>query len=124
MSLIKTIHILTVLVSISGFVLRGIWAIKGSPKLQQRWVKITPHVNDTLLLVTGITLAVMTGQYPFVHAWLTVKIICLLLYIGLGMMVIRHGRSRQQRITSFLLAIIVFVYMLGVAENKTVLFFL
>jgi len=123
MSLIKTVHVLTVLISISGFILRGIWMIKDSPRLQQRWVKITPHINDSLLLVTGITLAINIQQYPFVHGWITAKVIALLVYIGLGMLTIRHGRSKQQRIFTWLAAILVFCYMVAVAGTKQVLIF-
>ena len=118
MSFIKSIHILTVILSISGFVLRGLWLIKDSPMLSQRWVKITPHINDTLLLATGITLAINIQQYPFVHGWLTEKIIALLIYIGLGMMTIRHGRSKQQRIITWLAAIIVFSCMVFIARTR------
>lgn len=122
MSLIKSIHILSVLLSISGFMLRGLWIIKDSPRLQQRWVKITPHINDTILLASGITLAINIQQYPLVHSWLTAKIIALLAYIGLGMMTIRHGRSKQQRIITGLVAILVFMYMLGVARTRQAFF--
>lgn len=121
--MIKNIHILTVLLSISGFILRTLWVVRESPKLQQRWVKITPHINDTILLVTGITLAVSVQQYPFIHGWITAKLIALLLYIGLGMMTIRHGRSKQQRVVTGLLAITVFFYMVMVARTKMVFFF-
>jgi len=122
MSLVKSVHILTVLISISGFILRGIWIIKDSPRLQQRWIRIAPHINDTVLLVTGIALAISIQQYPFVHGWLTAKILALLAYIGLGMATIRHGRSKQQRIITGLAAILVFIYMIGVARTRQAFF--
>lgn len=122
MSLLKSIHVITVLVSISGFILRWIWIMQDSPRLQQRWVRITPHINDTLLLTTGIMLAVSIRQYPFVNGWLTAKVLALLVYIGLGMATIRHGKSKQQRIITGLAAILVFVYMLGVARTRQAFF--
>lgn len=122
MNLLKSIHVLSVLISISGFTLRGIWMIKDSPRLQQRWVKITPHINDTVLLITGISLAIRIQQYPFVNGWLTAKVLLLLLYIGLGMLTIRHGRSKTQRIITWLAAILVFMYMLGVAHTRQAFF--
>jgi len=123
MSLIKSIHILAVLISISGFVLRGIWMMKDSPMLQQRWVRIVPHVNDTVLLVAGIILAINIQQYPFVHGWLTAKIIALLVYIGLGMATIGHGRSKKQRVITGLAALLVVMYMVGVARTRLVFIF-
>lgn len=122
MSLLKSIHVLTVLISISGFILRGIWMIKDSPRLQARWVKIAPHINDTVLLITGITLAINIQQYPFVHGWLTAKVLALLTYIGLGVITLRQGRSKQQRIITWLAAILVFMYMIGVARTRQAFF--
>lgn len=122
MSLLKSIHMLSALISISGFVLRGLWMIKDSPRLNQRWVRISPHINDTILLITGITLAINIQQYPFTHGWLTAKIIALLVYIGLGMMTIRHGRTKQQRIITWLAAVLVFFYMVGIARTRQVFF--
>ncbi|MDH5178970.1 MAG: SirB2 family protein [Gammaproteobacteria bacterium] len=124
MSLIKLIHITTVLISISGFVLRGILLLRDSPIMRQRWIKIVPHINDTILLVTGITLAVSIQQYPFVHGWLTAKVIALLVYIGLGFMTIRFAHNKQQRLITWLAAILVFAYMLGVAHTRQAFFFL
>ncbi len=118
MQLIKNIHILTVFLSLGGFILRWIWVMQDSPRLQQRWVRIAPHVNDTVLLIAAITLAVNIHQYPFVDGWLTAKVLALLVYIGLGMATIRHGKSKQQRIITGLAAILVFVYMLGVAKTR------
>ncbi len=120
MSILKSLHILTVIVSIGGFFIRGLWVMADSPWLQKRWVKIVPHINDTILLVTGITLAIQIQQYPFVHGWITAKVLALLAYIGLGMMTIRHGRSKQQRILTWVLAILVFGYMVMVARTKMI----
>lgn len=123
-SLIKLIHVLTAVISIGGFTIRGLLAINDSPLLKHRWVKIVPHINDTILLATGITLAATIHQYPFVHGWLTAKVIALLVYIGLGFMTLRFGRSKQQRIITWLAAILVFTYMLGVATTRQAFFFL
>ena len=108
------------MISISGFILRGIWIIKNSPRLQQRWVRIVPHVNDTILLIAGVMLAISIQQYPFVHGWLTAKILALLTYIGLGMVAIRHGHSKQLRIVIWFAAILVFAYIVGVARTRQV----
>ena len=52
------------------------------PHLQQRWVKIVPHLVDTLLLASAVALAVMSHQYPLANGWLTAKVAGLLIYIG------------------------------------------
>jgi uncharacterized membrane protein SirB2 len=116
---VKLIHIITATLSISGFVLRGIWKLTDSPLLRQRWVRIVPHVNDTLLLGLGLWLAFSIRQYPFVHAWLTAKIVAILAYIGLGMVALRFGKTRAVRVTAFAAALAVFAYIVAVALTRS-----
>jgi hypothetical protein len=58
---------------------------------------VLPHVVDSCLLLSAIGLAWMAGQYPFVHGWLTAKIVGLLAYIGLGMLALKPGRPLALR---------------------------
>lgn len=113
--LLKTVHITCVASSYMLFLLRGIWSLNGSPIMRQRWVRIVPHVVDTLLLASAIALAFSIEQYPFVDAWLTAKVIGLLLYIGLGSVALRFGRNKTMRISAWLAAQAVFVYIVLVA---------
>jgi uncharacterized membrane protein SirB2 len=116
-TLLKHLHLTTVAVSLALFVLRGVWMIASSPRLQARWVRIVPHVNDTLLLASGIGLAVMIQQYPLADGWLTAKLAALLLYIVLGTVALKRGKTRGQRIAAWLAALAVFGYMLAVART-------
>ena len=116
--MIKTIHVATVFFSILLFVSRGFWVYILNRQQLARWLKIVPHVNDTVLLVTGITLAIQVQQYPLVHSWLTVKIICLLIYILLGMVAMKWQVSTKAGLFSWIAAILVFLYMISVALNK------
>ena len=83
-----------------------------------KWIKILPHINDTVLLLTGVTLAIQIQQYPFTHHWLTVKIICLLAYILLGMVAMKWAVNKPKGLISWLLAIAIFGFMVSVATNK------
>ncbi len=116
---IKMIHVSSVIISFLLFSIRGIWFINNSPTLQQRWVKIVPHVIDTILLTSAITLAVKIQQSPFVDAWLTAKVIGILIYIGLGMVAMRFGKTRRIRICAWIAALCVFVYIVLVALTKS-----
>ena len=118
-AVLKMIHVSSVILSFSLFFLRGIWLIQGSQNLHQRWVKILPHINDTVLLVSAILLAVVIQQNPLDHAWLTAKISGLLVYIGLGMVAMRFGKTRKIRITSWIAALCVFAYIVLVALTKS-----
>jgi uncharacterized membrane protein SirB2 len=122
--LIKYLHMVTVLLSISGFILRGIWMLQASPMLRRPLVRRLPHVNDTLLLASALVMAVMSGQYPFVIDWLTAKVVALLVYILLGMVAFRWGRSRGVKISAWLLAIVTFGYIVSVAMSRSATGFL
>jgi uncharacterized membrane protein SirB2 len=92
--------------------------MQASSRLQLRWVKILPHVIDTILLVSAITLVTMIQQYPGINTWLNAKIGGLLLYIMLGMVALRFGKTRKIRTTSWIAAQIVFFYIVLVALTK------
>ncbi len=114
-SFIKSLHLTTIAITLMLFVLRGAWMIADSPRLQARWVRIVPHVNDTLLLTSGIVLTVLIQQYPLVHGWLTAKFFALVVYIVLGTYALKRGKTRRQRIVAWNLALLVFAYIVAVA---------
>ena len=122
-ALIKQLHILFAFISLLGFVTRGVWMLRESPLLMRRRVKILPHINDTLLLVSAISLAVLMGLSPGAHPWLMAKIIALFVYIGLGVLAFRHPRKRV-RTLAWLAALVVFMYIVSVAFSKQPLGFL
>ncbi len=113
------IHISTVFISIAGFLVRGVWMMQSSPLLQQRWVRVTPHVNDSLLLVSAIALVVITSQYPGPSSWINAKIVALVVYILLGIIALNRGKTMQIRVTAWTLALVVYAYMVLVAFSKS-----
>lgn len=117
-SLLKLIHVGTVYITFGLFLVRGIWMLLDSPRLQDRWVKVVPHLNDTLLLTAAIAMLVVGGLNPLAHPWLLVKIGGLLLYIGLGTMALKRGRSKGQRALYFLAALASIGYIIAVAVTK------
>ncbi|MEE8151088.1 MAG: SirB2 family protein [Nitrosomonadaceae bacterium] len=115
---LKIIHVTSVIFSYILFTLRGVWMMQDSPILQRRWVKILPHVIDTVLLVSAVTLATMIQQYPGINTWLSAKIGGLLLYITLGLIALRFGKTRRTKTISWITAQIVFFYIVLVALTK------
>ena len=112
---IKNLHITFVVLSYGLFFLRGIWMLRASPLLHQRWAKILPHVVDTMLLVSAIILAIQLSISPLDAPWLMVKIIALLIYILLGTYAIKRGKTLQIRLLAWLAAQLVFIYIVLVA---------
>ena len=112
------VHVSCVALSYMLFVLRGVWMMQGSSALQRRWVKVAPHVIDTVLLFSAIALAMTIHQDPVNDAWLRAKVAGLLFYIGLGMVALKRGRTRQVRITAWIAAQFVFGYIVLVALTR------
>jgi len=115
---LKIVHVSCVAASYALFVVRGIWMMRESSHLQHRWVRIVPHLVDTLLLASAVALAVMSHQYPLANGWLTAKVAGLLIYIGLGTVALKRGRTRRVRVTAWLAAQAVFVYIVAVAITR------
>lgn len=116
--MLKYIHLVSALISISLFVARGIWTVRNAPIMQRKWVKIVPHVNDTILLGSAIIMLFMIGQYPFIDSWLTAKVIALFVYIGLGMAALKFCRNRYCRLLTFAGALLTFFYIVSVARVR------
>lgn len=120
--LIKIIHISCAIISGSGFFLRGILLFSQSALMQQRLIKVIPHIVDTVLLLTAITMLV-AWKMPLWQPWIIAKIVALLVYIGLGMVALRFGKTIRVRLLAWILALLTFGYIISVAMNKSVLGF-
>lgn len=123
-SALKHIHLTAIALSFSLFLLRGWWMAMDSPQLQKRWVRIVPHVIDTLLLASAIGLTLILHQYPFVDSWLTAKVIGLIIYIVLGSIALKRGPTKNSRLLAWLAAAVVFAYIVSVGLSHSPLGFL
>jgi len=119
--LLKHLHVTCVVLSGLSFTLRGWWMLRDSPMLGRRLTRIAPHVIDSTLLGSAITMAVMSGQYPFFQPWLTAKFFGLLAYILLGMMALKRGKTKAIRTRFFVLALLSYAYIVSVALTRNAL---
>jgi uncharacterized membrane protein SirB2 len=116
---LKALHVGSVATSLALFVVRGIWMLIAPGYLALRWVRVVPHVVDTVLLASAIALAVMIGVDPGTRGWLSAKVIGLLVYIALGSVALRYGRTRGVRAAAFVGALATFAYIVSVAVTKS-----
>ena len=116
----KTLHLVTVITSLSFFVLRAFWMVQTAARLNARWVRITPHVIDTALFVSGVLLVVQTGRYPLPD-WLVAKFIGLLCYIVFGSLALRRAPTLTLRVVSLAGALVAGCYVVLVALTRSVL---
>ena len=120
--MIKYIHMLLVVLSFAGFAGRVIVAEINPHVFKQKWIRILPHVIDTLLLLSGIALVFIGSWFSADYGWIIAKFIALLFYIGLGMLAIRsQGKIRWLAFTG---AVLCFLYIARVAVSKQPWFFL
>lgn len=75
------------------------------------------YTIDTVLLTAALMLATILHQYPFVHAWLTVKVLLLVVYIVLGTFALKRGRTPTIRATCFGAALLVYLFIASVART-------
>lgn len=116
---LKTIHMATAVLTISGFALRGFWMLTESPLLKNRFVKVAPHIVDTLFLATGIALIWVLNLPVLNQPWLIAKLVALVVYVVLGSIALRRGRTQQIRAIAFVMALATFAYIVGVALSKS-----
>ncbi|GAA4876731.1 SirB2 family protein [Ferrimonas pelagia] len=115
---LKHIHMTTIGLSVALLLLRFVWVMRGSAMMQQKWVKVLPHVVDTLLLLSGIVLMITTGWMPLRDAWLTEKLIALVAYIVLGAIALKAPKGKLFKSFAMLGALGWVYYMAVLAMTK------
>jgi uncharacterized membrane protein SirB2 len=112
---IKLIHISAVIVSGSLFGLRGLLMLAHSRFTNHSALRNVSYVVDTLLLITALLLITMLHQYPFVQPWLTSKVLLLVVYIVLGTLALKRGRTRVMQVSCYFAALAVYFFIISVA---------
>jgi len=118
--LIRNIHISCAVATVSLFVLRGLLQMRGMD-WRARWpvLRWVPHVNDSLLLGAGLTLMLMSGQYPdAAHPWLTGKLVLLLIYVAAGREALSQNRPRVWATAWFVVAMACLAGILTLAVTR------
>jgi len=116
---LKAIHLACVIASGAGFVTRGLLMLGDSRWLAARFVRVVPHLVDTLLLASAIAMAVLARLVPTEQPWLLAKIVALIVYIVLGAIALRYGHSRRQRALAFAGALAVYAYIIAIALTRS-----
>ena len=119
-SVVKLVHLICVVISLSGFLARGVGHLMGANWMSLKWAKVLPHVVDTLLLVSGVGLIMITHQYPGETLWISVKLGLVLIYILLGVVAFRLSRNRVQMICAWVAALAIVMLILMIAGTHQV----
>ncbi len=112
---LKYSHLLFIGTSLFLFQLRFLLKVLKTPV--GKALKIVPHINDTLLLATGLVLTIYTEVIPWEHNWLGYKLVALVFYIGFGMVALKSKGFKS--FSCYLVATALFIFMIFTALNKT-----
>ncbi|WP_236547018.1 SirB2 family protein [Alteromonas sp. KUL150] len=118
----KHLHLTAVGLSILFFIFRFVWSQLDANALSKKWMKILPHIIDTVLLGSAVWLCIILSQYPFVNAWLTFKVIGVILYIVFGLFALKKAKTTLSKWAFFIAAIGVLMATAMVAVTKQPLF--
>lgn len=108
-------HVCCVTLSGGLFLLRGLLRIQGSASANAGALRVASVAIDTALLIAAVLLTMILHQYPFVDRWLTVKILLLVVYMGLGSVALKRARTRAGRTGALVASLAIFAFMIGVA---------
>ena len=112
---IKQGHVALVSASGALFAARGAAVLAGQRwPMQALWRRLSV-VIDTLLLAAGATLWTLLALNPLRDTWLGTKLVLLLVYIVLGSLALKRGRTPAVRALGYAAALATFGFMIGVA---------
>lgn len=119
--LLKQIHVVCAALTFISFTVRVYWRHTDSNYLRSKAVRIGPHVIDFFLLLTGLTLAIRYYGAFYQQPWLLLKLLGIILYIILGSVALRLGKSARSRLAAAVGAWMVFIYIVVMARSNAVI---
>ncbi len=120
--ILKHIHLTTLAISFFLFFIRGYLMMRESSASKHRAFLIAPHIVNLLLIGSGVALAVVMHFNPANQPWLAVKLVALVIYIALGVLTFKHSSLNVRKIL-WLSALVVFAFIVSVAQSKNPLGF-
>jgi uncharacterized membrane protein SirB2 len=122
--LLRQVHIGLAIVSVAIFALRGSLMLAGSARADAAWLRYPSYAVDTSLLTVALILTSVIHQYPFANDWLTMKVFLLCIYVVLGSIALKRGRTRRMRIAALVAALATVAFLFTVARAHHPLGFL
>ncbi|MBV1904447.1 MAG: SirB2 family protein [Pseudomonadales bacterium] len=119
MLMVKSLHVLLAYITVMGFIARFFMHFACWSVARSRWLKVLPHLVDSLLLILGVSMAYQMGISPLGQDWLMAKLVGLLAYIVFGVMALR-GTNEKLRWIGFVAALASVCYIFAVACTKQI----
>ena len=78
-------------------------------------VRFASYTIDTVLLTAALMLLTMLPAAMFANGWLTTKLILVVVYVVLGTLALKRGRTTRARAICYLAALFAFGTIIGIA---------
>lgn len=114
---IKLVHVAAVVASGSVFLMRGLLVQAGRAWAMATPVRFLSYTIDTVLLAAAILLLMIVPAAAYENGWMAAKLVLLVIYVGLGTVALRRGRTQRIRLACFVAALIVYLSMLAIART-------
>ncbi|QLB12537.1 putative membrane protein SirB2 [Bisgaardia hudsonensis] len=116
------IHIICAFTSLALLIIRGGMQLTGRDWRAIKVLKILPHLSDTLLIISGITLLIMSGLG--ITWWAVTKFILILLY-AMWASEFLHKEVKEPKLSKFILACLslIIAILLGYFHSNLVSLF-
>ncbi|WP_144210969.1 SirB2 family protein [Shewanella donghaensis] len=104
--MVKHIHLTIIALTFIFFIINFVLTIKGSDKVNNKLLKIGPHILYTLFICTFIYLVLVNplNLYPFVNGWASSKLAGFALYVLSITFALKWAKSMLWRIAGFISA--------------------
>lgn len=114
---IKWVHVASVLASGLLFLMRGLLVQSGRERLAMLpTLRYLSYSIDTVLLSAAFMLLTILPHGLYANGWLALKLVLLVVYVVLGSLALKRGRTARTRSVTFVVAVVVYVSIIGIAR--------
>lgn len=104
--------------SVTLFTIRFLLLLKRPEALQNKFLKVFPHVIDTILFILGIVMMVQFSFYPTTQPWMAEKLLAVCAYIYTGYFTLKKARNNAMRWFGFFASLGWMVLIARIAMTK------
>ncbi len=123
--LLKTLHLSTVVLSITFFCIRSYWLLTQPKVLERSLIKKLPHVIDSILLISAFAMLYVGDiSVDSSNPWIITKIIAICLYIVMGIYIFRIAKDKTQIYIALCFVMLIYYYIIHTAITKNVIPFI
>lgn len=119
--IVKHTHLTIITLTFIFFIINFVLTMKGSDKVNNKLLKIGPHILYTLFICSFIYLVTVNplNLYPFLNGWASSKLAGFLFYVLSITLALKWAKSTSWRIVGFISAVfwLVMTARLGFADH-------